>query len=601
VTWTALGATQPTVARTAAQATSVNTAVTYSDATALVNVAYTYRVRSVNATAVLQSAWTVSAPAILTVAAPTTLTAALGVATKTTQPVALSWIDNANNETAYQVQRAPVTAGVVGTYAVVGTVTRTAAQKTAIAAAVAYTDATGLINTTYAYQVVAVSGTALSQPSNVAQVTTSGAATTTSAPGTLTANTASGVSIALSWIDNSTTETGFNVMRSTDNVTFTQVGATLTRTAAQTKATGTATTYTDTTAAIGTTYYYRVDAVIPVAATATTAAGTTTVPSSVITAALAIAAPTTVSATVPAGTGNVLVSWTDTSNNESGFEVDRIDPLGAKVTFAVARTAAQKTSVNTVVSYTDTTALPGTSYTYVVRAVNLTGTVRAVSADVTAAPVPVPTPPMIAPTSVSAVVASASSIKLSWIDMSTNETGFLVERSTDNGVTWGKLASLAAARTAAQGKAVNAAVSYTDTLVAPVVQGTYVYRVSAVQHTGTGATAVITAQSAATQGNPVSFIAPAAPTLLTAAAGTTAGTVNLAWTVNSTNETGFTVQYSTTATFTAPVTVAIASPAVSSVTVSGLTSKTGYFFRIAAKNLVGTSAYASTTVAVVAP
>jgi hypothetical protein len=49
----------------------------------------------------------------------------------------------------------------------------------------------------------------------------------------------------------------------------------------------------------------------------------------------------------------------------------------------------------------------------------------------------------LAPTSLGGIAASRTQINLSWIDNATNETGFLVERST-NGSTWTQVGSVGA-------------------------------------------------------------------------------------------------------------------------------------------------------------
>jgi hypothetical protein len=193
---------------------------------------------------------------------------------------------------------------------------------------------------------------------------------------------------------------------------------------------------------------------------------------------------------------------------------------------------------------------------------------------------------------------------VSWTDLSTNETGFLVERSQDGGKTFVTLATVARTGTATTG--VNGAVSYVDNLVAPVVYGQYQYRVSAVNATGTGATAVVNAASTAVASNMLDFTLPAAPTVLTVTAGAVgSGAVTLGWTDNATNETGYTVQRATNATFTTALVTTAVPGAIAggstSYVLNGMTKGTKYFFRVAATNAAGTSAYVASTVAVAVP
>jgi hypothetical protein len=91
------------------------------------------------------------------------------------------------------------------------------------------------------------------------------------------------------------------------------------------------------------------------------------------------------------------------------------------------------------------------------------------------------------------------------------------------------------------------------------------------------------------------FTAPVAPTWTTIA-NPTVGVVSLNWADNSANETGFTVQRSTTAAFTAGAglvsTTVPGANATSSVAYSlnGVTAGT-YYFRVQATNVVGASAW----------
>ncbi|MEY8878965.1 MAG: multicopper oxidase domain-containing protein [Leptothrix sp. (in: b-proteobacteria)] len=626
-----------TVARTAAQGTSVNVAVTYSDTTAVPGVSYAYQVRAVNATATAASSFATSAPVSITIAAPSGLTATPGTsaAGALTQPVTLTWVDNATNDTRYSIARLDNATGVVTALAPVA---RTAAQGTAIATPVSFTDATAAVGASYTYTVVAerVVGVAPAQvvyastgnPS--VSVTNTSTATASAAPSALTANAAGGVSVVLNWLDNSTNETNFTVNRSADNgLTWTLV-STLTRTAAQRNAKGATATFTDATAVVGVAYQYRVDAAIP----AVGAVPASTLSSNVVSAQLSLAVPNGVAVTqVPTG---LQVAWFDQSNNEAGFQIVRTDPNGVQLITTVASTAAQKTAVGGAArSWIDTTAVAGVSYSYVVRAVVYTGTVAApvVSAQsADSAPAVSGVRTVTAPSVPTAAITTATSITVSWTDLSTNETGFIVERQITpvvNGVAgvpggWVQLGAAGAAatvtRTAALSTAVNGAVSYVDTLVAPVVQGAYEYRVRAVNQTvvaavgAVPASTVTNASSATVAAAALNFVAPAAPQNVVAVqpallnllgvAVPVLGTLNVTWTDPASNETGFSVQYSTNPAFpagAATVTRAMAGAnpgATGSTTLTGLVAGT-YYVRVASTNLVGLSTYTPAAAVVV--
>ena len=70
------------------------------------------------------------------------------------------------------------------------------------------------------------------------------------------------------------------------------------------------------------------------------------------------------------------------------------------------------------------------------------------------------------PTGLSANAVSATQVNLGWTDNASNETNYLVQRSTDGGATWTNLATLAADST-----------NYSDTTVS--ASSSYLYRVQA--------------------------------------------------------------------------------------------------------------------------
>jgi titin len=621
-----------TVARTTAQATSVNTAVTYSDVTALPGMVYTYAVRAVNTTVAVApapatttySGYTANVTASVVLPAPTNLSTAVPA---TGTGIILNWVDNATFETGYRIDRAVVTLDALGNvpagtvYATLATQARTGNVVTSTGAA-AYTDltATALPVATpqpvYAYQVYAVKTTtvpaatvggaattvtSVSAPSNEAHT---GVATTAGAPSGLTAVTSSGTSIVLSWIDNSTNETSFLVSRTDPNgvtVTF----ATPARTATLKTAVGGSVSYTDATAVVGTLYTYSVAAVTSTAAVLPVVTGPS---SKSVQASLTLTAPSNATAAQTA-TG-ITIGWTDNSNNEIGFQIVRtgIDAAGLAIpiaTFNVTSTTAQKTATGTARTYIDTTAVPGVTYTYTVAATSGTAALPIAGTAISTTPVTI-TETIAAPSTPNAVITSATRITVTWTDLSTNETGFLVERlltPTVAGTTppaWTTLATVARTGTATTG--INTAVSYIDNLVAPATQGTYQYRVSAVNMTGT----VLNKASTAVASNTLDFNVPAQPTLLTVTPGAVgSGAVTLGWVDNASNETGYTIQRATNATFTTGlVTTAVpgaitVSPA--SYVLSGMTKGTKYFFRVAATNAAGTSAYVASTLAVTVP
>lgn len=139
-------------------------------------------------------------------AAPTNL----GATAVSTSQINLAWTDNANNETAFAIERATnstFTADLVSN---------------SVGSNVTSYQATGLApSTTYFFRVKAVNGGGSSAPTNTASATTQAVATTPpGAPTSLTAAAASSSAINLNWVDNANNESGFEIDRAT-NATFT--------------------------------------------------------------------------------------------------------------------------------------------------------------------------------------------------------------------------------------------------------------------------------------------------------------------------------------------------------------------------------------------
>ena len=162
--------------------------------------------------------------------APTTLTATAASASQ----INLSWVDNSNNETGFNVERSPD--GATGW----SSITTTAANATS------YADSSLAEGAQYYYRVHAVNVSINSTDSNTAN-----AITIMNAPTGLTPAVASASQINLSWTDNSTVETGYQVERSPDNATWTTIATTAAN----------ATSYANTGLGACTTYYYRIKAV----------------------------------------------------------------------------------------------------------------------------------------------------------------------------------------------------------------------------------------------------------------------------------------------------------------------------------------------------
>jgi titin len=228
------------------------------------------------------------------------------------------------------------------------------------------------------------------------------------APTDLAAVPVSASEIKIDWTDNSTNETGFKVERAKGGGAFLEI----------TTVGGNVTTYADTGLSANTEYTYRVRAYNGFGnSTYSNSASATTL---FIIIVLTPAAPTNLTASAVSNS-EIKIDWTDKSNNETGFKIERakgggifteITSLGANVT-----------------TYSDTGLSANTEYTYRVRAYNgfgSSGYSNSASAT-TFFIILIPTPPL-APADLTANSVSSTRIVLDWADKSSNESGFKIER-----------------------------------------------------------------------------------------------------------------------------------------------------------------------------
>lgn len=241
----------------------------------------------------------------------------------------------------------------------------------------------------------------------------------------------------LTWTDNSANETSFTIQKA---AAATGPWTNLATIASATGPNyGGPVTYTDAIGNVALPVYYRVYASDTVGSVVSgypqitadsipsnTAATQTTLPP---------AAPTNLTATLQNGP-QILLGWRDNSTNETGFVIERAINGGA---FAALLTVGPRAGTGGTVNYTDTGVSVGNTYSYRVMATNAGGN----SAYTNTATVTISNGPA-APSNVAARgrrVTTSDIVLVTWMDNSTNETGFRIQMATNAGFTTGLVTS----------------------------------------------------------------------------------------------------------------------------------------------------------------
>ena len=226
-----------------AAVSGIGSTVNYSDASVLASTAYFYRVRAIRTTTVAPITTYVSANVL---SSPTSISSlsfgvptSFAVAVLSNAEIKLTWANNATAATGVEIWRSPTTNG---TYTLITTLPCTATSY----------NHTGLTaSTANCYKIRAVINSPITNTAYTTAICATTFALFTAAPTSLVTIKPTAGSIRLTWVDNTTTENGFEIYRSTDNITFTKVITTAANVL----------TYTNAGLAVGTSYYFKVRAV----------------------------------------------------------------------------------------------------------------------------------------------------------------------------------------------------------------------------------------------------------------------------------------------------------------------------------------------------
>ncbi len=185
------------------------------------------------------------------------------------------------------------------------------------------------------------------------------------APTNLSASAVSSSIVSLNWTDNSTNEDGYKIERKIAGGAYTPI-VTLAKNV---------TSFFDSSVTKNITYTYRVYAYNAIGSSASYSNEASATPSNIAT--VIPITPSNLS-TVVVSSSKVSLSWTDNSNNESGFKIER--KISSGVYSPLATIAAN------VTAYSDSTVTINTTYTYRVYSFNSAGASSSYSNESSATP-----------------------------------------------------------------------------------------------------------------------------------------------------------------------------------------------------------------------
>lgn len=253
------------------------------------------------------------------------------------------------------------------------------------------------------------------------------------------------------------------------------------------------------------------------------------------------------------------LTWTDNAANETGYLVER-SIYGISDWGQIASLGANSHS------YTDNSVPEHSFCSYRIRAHNASGYSNYCAEAGAQTPYDTPATPY----GLTATAINSNQVYLNWIDDSSDETRFQIDRKTGISGSWLELGTVTA----------NVVIYYDDS---PNPSTSYYYRVKAWRY-----------DVGSAWSNTVEVTTPAlpvAPANLTATA-LISSVIGLAWTDNSSDETGFRIERKTSASGDWTET-GTAGSNVTSLYCAGLSPLTTYYFRVRSYNSNGNSGYSN--------
>ena len=525
---------------------------TFTDPSVPQNSTMTYRITGISTTnGVTTSSPVTSTDANTNWATPPAVTGMAG--SSSSGSVNLSWTAPADLSyvTAYNITR---TGGTGGRALFVNMQTMNPLAGTIAPPLNSYLDATAVSGTVYSYSVVAVNGTVVGTQGSSATVTAGFTAAPALTGATATANSASQVTLNWSAAPANSSVTAYQITRTTGGVaTVLSVPV------------GIATSFVDTTVMANTAYTYSIAWVNgPKVGVASATASVTTpyAAAGAITGLTGVFNVSSVALTWTAPAAGTMTSYTVTRCLQSA--------LNANCTNASSVFTVLNSNV-TASTFTDSTVVSNSAYTYQVIVAN--GPINKSAPTAVAVAV---TTVLSAPAFTSAPVISSGSVSLTWVASAVPVTGYAVQRSADNGVTWAQVGTTAN----------RTSTTFADASV--VIGTTYLYRIVATETIGS---VLATSVPSATQ--IAAYLVQAAPVMGTSVFGgtATAPTVRLNWTQTASTGpavTGFQVYRDG---------VLVSTTAKGAATYTDTTLPGVHNYTVLAMNVVGASAATATTTA----